>query len=308
MTRLEILCLGIVAAYVALRLARRDERAIDVLVRFALLSLSSAVAEDTIIHAYGYYGYATTWSVFVDRVPLVVVVVWPVVVDSAAVLARALGGDRAPTPLRLAALTSVIVLGDAALIEPVAVRAGLWRWTEPGIFAVPVIGILGWAVFAFFATWILETRARPAVLVVAPAASHVVLVGAWWAGLRYLERPLPSLGVVLVVVLVSLLLVARTTFDPRARGVPMRALLMRAPGASFFFVLLASDFAAPASFAAPWAAAWSPPPPGGGLLAAYVAAFAAPYLAATARSARTARTARAGGEGAVDEGASEGRA
>ena len=41
---------------------------------------------------------------------------------------------------------ALIVLADASLIEPVAVASNLWAWTEPGLFAVPPIGILGWAI------------------------------------------------------------------------------------------------------------------------------------------------------------------
>lgn len=279
MTRFELICLTIVAVYVALRLAKSGGRPWDVVARFVLLSVSSAVAEDTIIRAYGTYGYATTWSIAVGKVPLVVVLVWPVVVDSAAVLARAIlpaRGDAAP--LRLAAITAGIVLADAALIEPVAVRAGLWRWTEPGVFGVPIIGILGWAVFAFVATYVIETRARLAVLLIGPIATHAVLVGAWWAGLRFVERPFSPLLTAVGIWAASLVFVTRAA----ARPIPMSALLMRAPGAVFFFVLLATNFVAPAMFAEPWRATWIAPPASASLLALYVAAFAAPYLTSIA--------------------------
>ena len=54
---------------------------------------------------------------------------------------------------RVALLGAAIVLADASLIEPIAVRAGLWRWTEPGLFAVPLVGIVGWAFFAWAAAF-----------------------------------------------------------------------------------------------------------------------------------------------------------
>ena len=69
----------------------------------------------------------------------------PVVILSALELAESL------TKTRTTLLCAAIALADAALIEPVAVRAGLWRWHEPGLFGVPPIGILGWAFFTFVA-------------------------------------------------------------------------------------------------------------------------------------------------------------
>ena len=40
-------------------------------------------------------------------------------------------------------------------------HAGLWTWTEPGLFAVPPIGIIGWAYFAGAAMACLDgARAR----------------------------------------------------------------------------------------------------------------------------------------------------
>lgn len=283
MTRFELVCLTIVAVYVALRLWKAGGDPRPVVLRFVLLSVSSAIAEHTIIRAYGTYGYATTWSIFVGKVPLVVVLVWPVVVDSAAVLARAiLGGDEhvARSRFRFAAITAGIVLADAALIEPVAVRAGLWRWTSPGVFAVPIIGILGWAVFALVATYVIETRARVAVIAIGPLVTHGVLVAAWWAGLRFVEVPMPTFACVGVAWVASAAFVMRAA----ARPVPMSALLMRAPGAVFFFVLLATNFVAPARFAEPWSATWIAPPASAALLALHVAAFAAPYLTSIAVS------------------------
>jgi uncharacterized membrane protein len=280
MTRFELVCLTIVSVYAALRLAKSEGKPGDFIARFGLLALSSMIAEDTIIRAYGYYGYATTWSLFLDRVPLVVVLVWPVVVDSAAVLARAVLSERSRTPLGIAALTAGIVLADAALIEPVAVRAGLWRWTEPGVFGVPIIGILGWAIFAFVATFVIETRARIATIAIAPIATHAILLAAWWGGLRLAETPISSFAVALLTWGASIAFVTRAA----ARPVPMSALLMRAPGAVFFFVLLATNFFAPAPFAEPWSAHWIAPPASAALLVTYVAAFAAPYLTAVVLS------------------------
>lgn len=287
MTHLELLCLAIVVVYVALRLARGGGAAF--VQRFVLLAIAGAISEDTLIRAYGYYGYSTSWSIAIDRVPLVVVLVWPVVVDSAAVLARAIVGERA-TALRTAALSSTIVLGDAALIEPVAVRAGLWRWTEPGVFGVPLVGIAGWAIFALVATLLLEqmrASVRAAILVIAPIATHAAILASWWTLFRFTEKPLPEIAAVLVAWALAIGAATRTA----SVRLTMHALLMRAPGAIFFFVLLAQTIAAPSSFAEPWPASWSVPPAAAALLVVYAVAFALPYLAALAAnvSVRAAR-------------------
>ena len=94
MVGLELVCLAIVATYVLARLARAGDAAARhaFTVRFAALAVASFVGEDTVIRAYGFYAYATGWSARLDQVPLVIVLVWPVVIDSAATLARAVLG------------------------------------------------------------------------------------------------------------------------------------------------------------------------------------------------------------------------
>jgi hypothetical protein len=167
--------------------------------------------------------------VFLDRVPLLVVLIWPIVVDSAGELARAI----APRCAWL--LGGAIVLADASLIEPIAVHAKLWTWTEPGLFAVPPIGILGWAFFAGAALAWLDARKRAVlVIAVAPVATHALLIATWWCALRWVNGPIGSWSAVIAmwgvlgVVAVSL-----------RRAVPFAVLAMRLPGALFFFVLVA---------------------------------------------------------------------
>ncbi|MEZ4367527.1 MAG: carotenoid biosynthesis protein [Kofleriaceae bacterium] len=265
MIALELACVAIVGLYVATRLARADDRA-AVLRRFALLAVASWLAEDTVIRAYDFYAYSPRWSVFVDRVPLMILVIWPVVIDSAAALARRLLGDSHP---RIPLLAAAFVLADASLIEPIAVRAGLWWWHEPGLFAVPPIGILGWAVFAVAAVAVFEANQRAgrrpvadaAALVIAPVFAHVVLVALWWACFRWINHTVPAWPAVAIAWLV-LLAAAALAWRRRLRDrIPLIELLVRAPAAGFFFVLLALH--------------------GGGLpaLVAYALAFAPPYLA-----------------------------
>jgi hypothetical protein len=288
---LELVCLAIVASYGAARLFRAngagERRAF--LARFLLLAVAGFVGEDSVIRAYGYYAYATGWSARLDHVPLVIVLVWPVVIDSAATLARFLAKGGAA---RVASLGAVIVLADASLIEPIAVRAGLWRWTEPGLFAVPLIGIAGWAFFAWGAIFVLE-RARGlrkvAVIVLAPALAHVLILASYEVVFRAAPGVRSGAGAAALAWLASLVVVLRSGL--RGRGlaeVPVAELLVRLPGAAFFFVLLGLTLAGPRAFAAPDARSYAAPDGALSSLLAYAAAFAPPYLAALGvRAARS---------------------
>jgi len=226
MIALELACAAIVALYVA---ARRDA-----MLALALLAVAGFLGEDSVIRAYGFYYYSPRWHLFLDRVPLMIVLIWPIVIHSAWSLARRLS-PRAWAPL----VGAGIVLADASLIEPIAVHAGLWTWTEPGLFAVPPIGILGWAYFAGAAMACLE-RARPlAAVVVAPLATHVMLVASWWLAFKWLSRPLPPWPFVVAAwVVLGLLAVAAVRVPKRHEPAFRNDLLLRGPGAAFFFVLL----------------------------------------------------------------------
>jgi hypothetical protein len=242
---LQLTCVAIVALYVAVRLARAPavERPRFVR-RFVLLTAGSWLAENTVIHAYGFYYYDPSWSLFVDQLPLMIVLIWPVVIDSAAVLAgRILGEDSRRAPL----LAAAIVLADASLIEPIAVKAGLWRWTEPGLFDVPPIGILGWSIFAAAALAVMasnERARRPgwtdaAILVIGPAVSHVVLVAVWWILFRWINVTVPAWPVVVVAWTLAFGVGALAWRRRLSTRVPLVELLVRVPAAAFFFVLLA---------------------------------------------------------------------
>ena len=273
MIALELVCLAIVVLYVAARFVRASDRGERMAfgARFAMLVLASFAGEDTVIRAYGYYAYASGWSARLDHVPVVIVLVWPVVIDSAAMLARAMAGAGAST-LRVATLGAVIVLADASLIEPIAVRAGLWRWTEPGLFDVPLVGIVGWAFFAWAAILVLEHavwRAGAfALVVVAPLATHALILASWWSVFRWTQGARSGTTAAALVWVLSLAMAIRIA---RARGsvrVPISELLLRLPGASFFFVLLATSSPDPA-------------------LVAFAIAFAPPYMLGMLRAKKT---------------------
>ncbi len=258
MPAFELLCLAIVVLYVAVRACRAPSPARFV-VDLGLLAAASWVAEDTVIRAYGFYDYGTHWTVLVDRMPLLVALIWPIVIRSAADLARGLHA-------RVALVAAAIVLADASLIEPVAVHAGLWSWSEPGLFAVPPIGVLGWALFAAFALWLLDHPGlaqrpwlRVPVVVLAPAAlSHLALLALWWGALRWVSVPLPhwpAVGLAWGLSLLLAVVAARAEAPTRLRRAD---LLLRVPAALVFFGLLALHAGGAVALVA-WALAFCPP-------------------------------------------------
>lgn len=265
MIALELSCAAIVLTFLVVRAGRHPHPQVF-LRRMALMSLAGWISEDTVIRAYGFYHYSPKWSVILDHVPLMIILIWPVVIHSAWDLARHLAGRCHP---RLPWLAAGFVLADASLIEPVAVKSGLWWWTEPGLFDVPPIGILGWAIFSGFVVRIFERsearqddlRTDLSALVVPAIGTHVVLVALWWAAFRWTNAQIPDLAGVALVWTLALAFTARAVARRARRKVPFVEMLLRAPGAGFFFVLLALHGTDRLT------------------LVAYALAFAPPYLA-----------------------------
>lgn len=286
----EPICLAIVASYMLFRARAawaRRESALPFFGRFAVLGAAGWLGEETMIRVYRFYAYDVRWSVRIGHLPIVVVLVWPVVIDSAWSLARRLVTREGPRRwLAVATVAGLVVLSDAALIEPLAVRAGLWAWMEPGLFAVPVIGVLGWAFFAFFAIAWLE-RGLPALgaLVTAPLLTHGALLASWWCAFKWVRGPVPMLWAITLLWIASLA-AARRAWKVRLRDrIPLRELAIRAPAAIFFFVLLARHARGavgarvvvldPAGFRDPVL----PMSDHGPYVIAWAIAFALPYLA-----------------------------
>lgn len=278
MRALELVCLGIVALYIAVRLRRRgDESATSLLTRFVWLAITSAIGEDSMIRLHGFYDYAPGWSLPLDRVPILIVLIWPIVIDSASGLAAGLCGALGwpPRPRNLALLSAAVVFVDAWLIEPIATQSGLWRWHAPGLFGVPPIGVLGWAVFAGWVVWLrphLGSAALPLgprllrmglASLVALVGTHAVLIAAWWGLLRPLSAPISVPAGITVAWLVLAPLSLWFLRAGTGRFVPRIDLLVRVPAAAFFFVLLSVRRAELGAQAGP--------------LLIYALAFALPY-------------------------------
>lgn len=273
---LQLSCAAILALFVVVRVSRDPDPA-RVLRRLALLAVASWIGEESCIHLHAFYFYSPDWSLHIDRVPLLIPLIWPVVILSAHDLAGFISrvNNRPPRPFVVPLLGAAIVLADASLIEPIAVASGLWTWTHPGLFAVPLIGIAGWSFFAGAAIAVFERADRLAasparhealVLVVAPVATHVLLVAAWWLLFRWIQGPVAPWPVVAIAWALSAALGVHAYRTGVRRRIPPVFMWLRVPAAGFFFALLALHGRSLAP------------------LVAYALAFAPPYLAMTAWS------------------------
>lgn len=209
-----------------------------VLYDIAVIAVASWVGEVTCIRWYAFYQYDAPWTFFIDVMPLLVALIWPFVLLSARELVHRSFSPRLGRGGVLALF--VIVLYDAALIEPVAVRAGLWSWNEPGLFGVPVIGIVGWAYFGAVAAVCIDRLDGPAKLLtilIAPAVTHVLLVASWWGCLKWILR-LPISAPVAAGFALGIALCLGVVVKRSGKAVGLEVMAPRMAAASLFMVLL----------------------------------------------------------------------
>lgn len=261
----EIACLVIVVTTLALQ-ARRQPLA-ELLPLYGALAIAGWLGEASCVAWYRYYEYHAPWHARVVAVPLLVPLIWPLVILSARDVVTALWpAARVSRPL----LVGALVAFDASLVEVVAVRAGLWRWAEPGYLGVPLIGILGWGYFAGVAEAVLIATKRrgvgvlPTLIVLAPSGAHVIIFATWWGAFRWVARgdlgSVASLVVALVGVAAAVVAIAR-----RRAGyvIPLAVAVPRMVAAALFLLLLVVTA------------------PDSGALWLHVAAVGVPYLLAT---------------------------
>ena len=135
-------------------------------------------------------------------------------------------------------------------------------------YAVPPIGVIGWAIFAFGAAVILERWERAsesdspqharhalALLILAPVIVHPALITLWWGALRWVSVDLPAWPAAGVAWAAS---IALTVLALRVdRGTSWQVLAC-VPGAVFFIGLLALSGNATLPLVV-WSAAIGPP-------------------------------------------------
>jgi hypothetical protein len=234
----ELACVPVLAVAIALSARRAGARALAI--DYALLAVAGFLGEESCIRLYDHYHYAVGWHLRVDEVPLLVPLIWPLVILSAREVRTALF-PRLDASRGALAVFALVAL-DASMVEVVAVRAGLWRWAEPGHLDVPILGILGWGFFAGAADFAMARWKGALRVLVVPFAlmvAHALIVISWWACFRWTLRG--DLGVTSFVVLfgISVLAIAKALELRRVgRTIPIAVALPRVIAASLFFTLL----------------------------------------------------------------------
>jgi len=148
MTPLPVWFHELVIAPAALALAfvhaRRALGASRALLELGALMVYGFLLERTAIAVFRSHLYATSWRAAPGGVPLAVAAVWAALISSAIALAARLG---AAPGLARGAVAALIGINLDLLMEPVAVRAGLWQWTPAGPWlGVPIGNFVGWGV------------------------------------------------------------------------------------------------------------------------------------------------------------------
>lgn len=188
MTVIQACSVAIIVAALLLLVKQHGQA---ILRSYVSLAVAGWVGEETCIRFYDFYHYSDAWWLHLDRVPLLITLIWPLVILSARDVAGALGVSS----LRgMAGAVFAIVVVDASMVEVIAVARGMWSWAEPGYLHVPIVGILGWGFFAASAVvWLewCERRRRPwqmAAVVIGPVAAHALIVVSWWSCFRWTLR------------------------------------------------------------------------------------------------------------------------
>lgn len=243
MVIVESLCLSIVALSLLLRIYFKGAWQSQVL-QYVLIASVAWLTENTCIHFYGFYSYSPTWHVFIDQVPIMIPLIWPIVLLSA----RDLVVPVRKGPWGTGLFVGLLVFTDAAFIEPISVHLGFWQWYEPGFFEVPVIGVLGWGLFAMFGLFALGPELSPSprrlglFIILPPLFTHLALLASWWSCFRWITAEILDQWTVTVSLSVLSLFALGLWRVKAVRGIASRDIWLRFPAALFFFGLLSWDF------------------------------------------------------------------
>jgi len=221
-------------------------------VELLALALYGFMIELVAMRVFGSHSYGTEWLLAPLGVPLAVAAVWAAVILAAMGLAARLEPGSAAGR---AAAAAILGISLDLLMEPVAMRSGLWQWTPPGSWlGVPVGNFVGWALivglYAFGADRSEPQAASPLAqtlerLVLATACLlGVVGVGLVWRRLR-LEAVFDGYwGWIPWALSLCLALALGRGGRPVSDAATLSGRLASAPGpAAWVFVLVAGVFA-----------------------------------------------------------------
>jgi len=243
MTALEAACVLAALLHAAIRFCC-DVKPWRCLSRLAALVVMAWLADDLAIRLYGLHAYAPgAWGVFIDRVPLGAAMLWGAMLESAWVLGRHIAGHESRyVPLAAA----VVILADAALVQPLGVAAGLWRWEAPGLLGVPLAAFAASAASGGVAIAMHENIRRrgryaywdPLTIPAGVLAGHLAALAGWWALPPRTLGPIPQWPTLAGLAVVAVLLVVAASRAQRRMG--LRPLLERIPAAMLAAGLLAA--------------------------------------------------------------------
>jgi hypothetical protein len=151
-THLGVECASLFVVTLAFWVWRQDRQKVA---QIGALMFAGWAAETIAMAWYDYYAYAPGWRLWLGHVPLAVIGVWPIVIITSYQVVKATLGHH-HSPLRIGLFTGLMVVFDAAFIEPVAVRMGLWAWQDGTYFGVPTLGYVGWGFLGFAAGFVFE--------------------------------------------------------------------------------------------------------------------------------------------------------
>ena len=239
MTTIQAFSVAIIGAALLLLVKQHGRH---ILLAYVSLAVAGWVGEETCIRFYDFYRYSDAWWLHLDRVPLLITLIWPLVILSARDVARALG---ALSVGGIAVAVFAIVLVDASMVEIIAVARGMWSWAEPGYLHVPILGIIGWVFFAASAVMWLEwcdrhaRRWRILVVVLGPIAAHALILAAWWGCFRWTLRGAMTPPVWIMMV-PAVAVIAWLVASKRVGVVCITIQLPRMIAAGLFFAIVAT--------------------------------------------------------------------
>jgi hypothetical protein len=136
--------------------------------------------ELVVMRVFGSHSYGAGWLFAPLGVPLAVAAVWAAVILAAMGLSPRLGPA---SPALRAATAAVLGIALDLLMEPVAMRSGLWQWTPPGPWlGVPVGNFVGWAFIVGLYAFVADRSEPRAASPLAQTVERLVLATACLLG------------------------------------------------------------------------------------------------------------------------------